>query len=275
MADLASITANKSQYDVFFCHNSKEKEQVEKIREQLKQKGIRAWLDKYDFEPFRRWQEQLEEIIPQIKAVAVFIGSSGVGPWADIEMREFLVEFATRQLRMGLVILPGCPQELIETVPRFMKGFHWVDFRQQVPDPMEQLIWGITGKKSEETTTDGSIDAQNSEIRKESGVVEEKLNESDEEESDGEILAKLLTRSGRAAFAQRDALCIKIGIDSNQLDFLTLPSNEGFAIKLVNSLYQADDKNALCKLCKTLEPVFQRGNLAGDLANIKAKLNCR
>jgi hypothetical protein len=141
---------NKSQYDVFLCHNSKEKEQVEKIREQLRQKGILAWLDKYDFEPFRPWQDQLEEIIPQMQAVAVFIGSSGVGPWADIEMREFLNEFARRQIRMGLVILPGCPQELVNTVPRFMKGFHWVDFRQQDPNPMEQLIWGITGKKPEE-----------------------------------------------------------------------------------------------------------------------------
>ncbi len=134
-------------FDVFLCHNSQEKAEVERIREQLKQQGIYAWLDKYDFEPFRRWQEQLEEIIPQIKAVAVFIGSSGVGRWADIEMREFLVEFAQRKIRMGLVILPGCPDELIEEVPRFLKGFHWVDFRQSDPDPMEQLIWGITGVK--------------------------------------------------------------------------------------------------------------------------------
>jgi hypothetical protein len=269
MADPTILTTNKSQYDVFLCHNSKEKEQVEKIREQLKQKGILAWLDKYDFEPFRRWQDQLEEIIPQIKAVAVFIGSSGVGPWADIEMREFLGEFATRQLRMGLVILPGCPQEIIETVPRFMKGFHWVDFRQQVPDPMEQLIWGITGRKSEKRTTDGLIDDQNLQTCQKSGVVEEKLNESDKE-----ILTELLTRSGRAGFAQRDALCIKIGIDSNQLDFLTLPSNEGFAIKLVNFLYEVDDKNALYKLCKTLGPMFKQGKFADNLANIKSKLNC-
>ncbi|WP_211175932.1 GUN4 domain-containing protein [Brasilonema sp. UFV-L1] len=134
-------------YDVFLCHNSKEKQHVERIREQLKQQGILAWLDKYDFEPFRPWQDQLEEIIPQIKAVAVFIGSSGVGPWANIEMREFLVEFAKRQLRMGLVILPDCPQELIDSVPRFIRSFHWVDFRQQQPDPMEQLIWGISGQK--------------------------------------------------------------------------------------------------------------------------------
>lgn len=134
--------------DVFLCHNSKEKAEVEKIRARLLQEGIDAWLDKYDFEPFRRWQDQLEEIIPQVKAVAVFIGSSGVGPWADIEMKEFLVEFAkNHKLRIGLVILPGCPDKLINTVPRFMNSFHWVDFREQDPDPMEQLIWGITGQK--------------------------------------------------------------------------------------------------------------------------------
>ncbi|WP_051470149.1 toll/interleukin-1 receptor domain-containing protein [Fischerella sp. PCC 9605] len=137
------------EHNVFLCHNSKEKAEVARIREQLKQREILAWLDKYDFEPFRPWQDQLEEIIPQIKAVAVFIGSSGVGPWANIEMREFLVEFAHRKLRMGLVILPGCPDELIEKVPRFMRSFHWVDFRQQDPDPMNQLIWGITGRKPE------------------------------------------------------------------------------------------------------------------------------
>ena len=143
--------AKAEEFDVFLCHNSKEKEQVETIREKLQEQGISAWLDQYDFEPFRRWQEQLEEIISQIKAVAVFIGSSGIGPWADIEMKEFLVEFAKRKIRMGLVILPGCPEELIHQVPRFIKSFHWVDFRRQNPDPMEQLIWGITGNKPRES----------------------------------------------------------------------------------------------------------------------------
>ncbi|AVH74225.1 GUN4 domain-containing protein [Nostoc sp. 'Lobaria pulmonaria (5183) cyanobiont'] len=135
------------QFDVFLCHNSQEKAQVEEIRTQLLQTGIYAWLDKYDFEPFRPWQDQLDEIIFQIKAAAVFIGSSGVGPWADIEMKEFLVEFAKRKIRMGLVILPGCPDHLINEVPRFMRSFQWVDFRHQDPDPMERLIWGITGIK--------------------------------------------------------------------------------------------------------------------------------
>jgi hypothetical protein len=138
--------------DVFLCHNSKDKPEVEKIRIELLQRGIDAWLDKYDFEPFRRWQDQLEEIIGQIEAAAIFIGSSPVGPWADIEMREFLVEFVKRELRMGLVILPSCNYTLTELereTPRFLRSFHWVDFRQQDPDPMKQLIWGITGIKPE------------------------------------------------------------------------------------------------------------------------------
>jgi hypothetical protein len=68
-------------------------------------------------------------------------------------MKEFLVEFAkNHNLRIGLVILPGCPDQLINTVPRILKGFHWVDFRLQDPDPMEQLIWGITGKKPGNTS---------------------------------------------------------------------------------------------------------------------------
>ena len=138
---------DETEWNAFLCHNSKEKPQVEKIRCRLQEQGIKTWLDRYDFEPFSPWQPQLEEVIGQIKSAAIFIGSSGVGPWQDIEMRSFLNEFVTRKLRMGLVILPGCSDELISKVPSFYKDFHWVDFRQSIPDPMEQLFWGVTGQK--------------------------------------------------------------------------------------------------------------------------------
>ncbi|MDX2229433.1 MAG: GUN4 domain-containing protein [Leptolyngbyaceae cyanobacterium bins.349] len=141
------------RFDVFLCHNSREKTEVEKIRTQLMQKGINAWLDKYDFEPFRPWQVQLEEIIPRIEVAAIFLGASGIGPWSDLEMRAFLEEFTRRGIRMGLVILPGCPNSLIKEVPIFLRSFHWVDFRQLDPDPMEQLIWGITGRKPAQNFT--------------------------------------------------------------------------------------------------------------------------
>ena len=149
--------------DVFLCHNSEDKPEVEKIRTELLQREIDAWLDKYDFEPFRPWQDQLEEIIGQIQAAAIFIGSSGVGHWADIEMKGFLVEFVKRKLRMGLVILPSCKYsltELEEKTPRFLRSFHWVDFRQQDPDPMKQLIWGITGIKPESQPSQPVVQTQ-------------------------------------------------------------------------------------------------------------------
>ena len=138
------------KFDVVLCHNSKDKPEVEKIRIELLQRGIDSWLDKYDFEPFLPWQNQLEEIIGQIKAVAIFIGSSGVGPWAHIEMNLSFAEFVKRNLRMGLVILPSCKYtltELEEQTPRLLRSFHWVDFRQHDPEPLGQLIWGITGRK--------------------------------------------------------------------------------------------------------------------------------
>lgn len=194
---------DKSEYDVFLCHNSKEKQEVERIRHQLKQRGIQAWLDKYDFEPFRPWQEQLEEIIPDIKAAAVFIGSSGVGPWANIEMREFLVEFASRKIRMGLVILPGCPEKLIQQVPRFIKGFHWVDFRQQVPEPMEQLIWGITGRKPEPKIDPGveKQEPQSDDLSSEKGInytkLQKLLKAEKWKEADRETTAVMLKVAGQ------------------------------------------------------------------------------
>jgi hypothetical protein len=43
------------------------------------------------------------------------------------------------------VILEGC--EGIPKLPVFLEGMMWVDFRQKEPNPMEQLIWGITGEK--------------------------------------------------------------------------------------------------------------------------------
>ena len=43
------------------------------------------------------------------------------------------------------VILPDVKGE--PEMPDFLKDFTWVDFRQTEPEPLERLIWGITGKR--------------------------------------------------------------------------------------------------------------------------------
>ena len=93
------------------------------------------------------WQRTLEEQIANIRAAAVFVGREGIGPWQRQELDGFLREFSTRGCPVIPVMLPwtGAEPEL----PLFLRGMTWVDFRVIDPDPLSQLIWGITGRRPE------------------------------------------------------------------------------------------------------------------------------
>ncbi|BAY20584.1 hypothetical protein NIES2100_03260 [Calothrix sp. NIES-2100] len=91
-------------------------------------------------------------------------------------------------------------------------------------------------------------------------------------DSDREIITELLIRSGRAEYSARKALCIRIGVEANQLGFLTQSTDADFALQLISYLYSTDDQQALGKICKELEVVFKRGKYAADLESIKSKL---
>ena len=132
-------------FDVFLCHNSQDKTEVKAIGERLKEEGLLPWLDEWEFRPGLPWQKTLENQIEQIKSAAVFIGSNGIGPWQDMEIDAFLRMFVKRQAPVIPIILNGC--EDIPKLPLFLEGMMWVDFRKSEPDPLEQLLWGITGKK--------------------------------------------------------------------------------------------------------------------------------
>lgn len=132
-------------FDVFLCHNSQDKPEVKAVGERLKDMGILPWLDEWEFRPGLPWQKTLESQIGQIKSAAVFIGSKGIGPWQDMEIDAFLRIFVKRQAPVIPVILPGC--EGVPKLPLFLEGMMWVDFRNSEPEPLDQLLWGVTGKK--------------------------------------------------------------------------------------------------------------------------------
>ncbi|KYC39210.1 hypothetical protein WA1_31170 [Scytonema hofmannii PCC 7110] len=92
-------------------------------------------------------------------------------------------------------------------------------------------------------------------------------------DSDRELLTTLLIRSGRAEYSARKALCIKIGIEPNQLGFLRQSTDADFALELISYLHGIGDKQALCKICSELDIVFKRGKYSADLENIKSKIN--
>ena len=136
------------QFDVFLCHNSEDKAAVIQIAEQLQRNGLKPWLDVWELQPGAIWQFALEQQIERIEAAAVFVGKQGLGPWQSEEIYAFLQEFIGRKCPVIPVMLPDVPQQ--PRLPIFLKNRHWVDFRLQNPDPLSQLIWGITGQKPTE-----------------------------------------------------------------------------------------------------------------------------
>jgi len=133
------------KFDVFLCYNSEDRPAVKKIGRDLEQVGIWPWLDERELRPGLPWQRSLEKQIERISSAAVFVGDRGIGPWQQGELEAFLHEFVNRGCPVIPVLLPNAPSE--PKLPIFLKNMTWVDFRKNDPDPMQQLIWGITGKR--------------------------------------------------------------------------------------------------------------------------------
>jgi hypothetical protein len=134
-----------ADFDVFLCYHSKDRDQVTEIGQRLKERGILPWLDIWEIPPGARWQTQLKKQIRAVKTTAVFIGSKGPGPWQELEIQTILNDFAKRQRPVIPVILAG--RQGNPRLPDFLNLWHIVDMRKQIPDPFEQLIWGITRQK--------------------------------------------------------------------------------------------------------------------------------
>ena len=131
-----------AEFDVFLCHNWEDKPAVRDLAQQLRERGLRPWLDERELRPGLPWQRVLEEQIQNIPAAAVIVGSH-VGPWQDQELAAFLRQFVRRRCPVIPVLLPGAERP---DLPAFLDGMTWVDLAASDPDPLDQLEWGITGR---------------------------------------------------------------------------------------------------------------------------------
>ena len=135
-----------SDFDVFLAHNSKNKVEVEKVSDRLKTRGLNPWLDKEQIPPGRWFQDVIQNVIPSVKSVAVFIGEDGIGKWQAVELRAFLSECLERDLPVIPILLPG-----VTTLPKnllFLQELNYVKFDTLNDDEaLGRLIWGITGER--------------------------------------------------------------------------------------------------------------------------------
>lgn len=132
-------------FDVFLCHNSLDKDRVRKLAKELRQRGLKPWLDTEQLQPGLDWQPLIEHQIKTTCAAAVIVGSNGLGPWMQEEMYGFLRAYVKRKVPVIPTLLETCPSP--PELPVFLEGKTWVDFRTRPAEAMTKLIWGITGQR--------------------------------------------------------------------------------------------------------------------------------
>jgi hypothetical protein len=134
-------------FDVFLCHNSVDKPAVREIALKLSKQGIKPWMDVDQIQPGTTWQTALGQQIESINSAAVFVGDAGLGLWQNQESQAFLNQFVKRGCPVIPVVLPSA--KTAPDLPWMFANLHCIDFRTD-SQPLERLIWGITGQKPAE-----------------------------------------------------------------------------------------------------------------------------
>src|SRR5271166_5074939 len=149
-ASLSGSATKQEHYHAFLSHNGDDKPLVEALANELENRRISCWLDKWNLVPGDPWQPAIEAALGQCDTCVVFFGPRGLGPWHNEEMQlaiQHRVNSRERKLRVLPVILPGAQRVKESEVPGFLQGTTWVEFRQSIDDEdgLHRLECGIRG----------------------------------------------------------------------------------------------------------------------------------
>jgi GTPase SAR1 family protein len=132
-----------AEYDVFISYHWRDKDAVRLITQQLKNRGLRPWMDERQLRPGSPWLPDLEDIIQRVPAAALIIGAKR-GPWQDKEIYAFIQQSVSRGCAIVPVLLPDADTA---DLPVFLQGLTWVNLAAPEPNPIDQLVWGVTGQQ--------------------------------------------------------------------------------------------------------------------------------
>jgi GTPase SAR1 family protein len=148
-----------AEFHVFLCHNHRDKPHVRLLAAKLRHQGLLPWIDEGGISAGGQFAPELERVIHEAPAAAVLIGPHGLGNWQRQEYFALLQRYVEYregkgQKRLALipVLLPDAAAE--PELPVFLRGFDWVDFRQEggfdARKPMQRLIRAILGENQRE-----------------------------------------------------------------------------------------------------------------------------
>ena len=259
--------------EVFFSYAHKDEElknELVKHLSILKRQGvITAWHDR-EITAGTEWAGEIDTHLNAAGVILLLISSDFLASdyCYDIELVRAMELHATGEACVIPVILrevdwKGAVFGKLQALPKNADPVaNWVNRDQAFADVARGIRKAVEELKQQPTPQ--AI----SQLSFSSIEIEQELNDSDRD-----VLTELLIRSGRAEYSARKALCIKIGIEPNQLGFLRQSTDADFALELISYLHSIGNKQALCKICSELEVVFKGGKYSVDLENIKSKIN--
>lgn len=134
------------EFDVFLAHNSKDKALVRGIANELKQRGVKPWLDEEQIPPGRSFMEVIQQAVSNVNSAAIFIGVAGLGNWQAMELRLLIRQCVEADIPVIPVLLPG-----VDKIPEhlsFLQQLNWINFTSAEDiKALDNLTWGITGRK--------------------------------------------------------------------------------------------------------------------------------
>lgn len=99
--------ADQNRYDVFLSHNSRDKEQVQKIAKYLETQGLKPWLDKHEIYGGDSLPKEIKDAIWRAISAAFFVGVNGLGKWQKEELEILEGRSIDKNLKIIPVLLPG------------------------------------------------------------------------------------------------------------------------------------------------------------------------
>jgi hypothetical protein len=150
---------DEARYDVFLAYNTDDRMVVQKVARQLRESGIRVWLDTESLTPGGDWQQEVSAGVLNSRAYAVFIGPHGARDWGAPET-DLVVDRVTRDhnFRIFAVLLPGIEAFDAASLPPFLATKQWIDLREgPSPMAMQGLINAIQGSKTLTPVSEGDV----------------------------------------------------------------------------------------------------------------------
>jgi hypothetical protein len=129
---------------VFLCHSTLDKSFVRKLRDELRKRGVKVWLDEEQILVGHDFVDRMEEGISNAEYTVVVLSPRFVssGPWAKEEYRAALSkQIAEKRVVLLPILLESCE------IPALLRSKRYADFRESFEEGVSALVYSIQHHK--------------------------------------------------------------------------------------------------------------------------------